>query len=128
MKAKIQVENLTFSVPIGYYTHEQHFPVDVIISFIIHTTIPEKHSIEDINDIISYEPFIGIITEIMNKEVPPLLEQLAIKIRDAFNDYIRQAEYKLPIEKIELTVQKNETIVPAPAHLPIAKVTIEWKP
>ncbi len=43
IKGIIEVSGLKYFIPIGYYTHEQAFPVEVEIGFKIFLDYPEGH-------------------------------------------------------------------------------------
>ncbi len=122
----IEVSGLRYFVPIGYYTHEHSFPVEVEIGFKIFVNYPEEHRINDLEDTVSYEPFIDVITQVL-REPKPLIEQIAFAIKDEFSNIVKDRKFKIGIKAFEITVEKKEILIPSPAIAPKAKVTIRWE-
>ncbi|NPA33315.1 MAG: dihydroneopterin aldolase [Chlorobi bacterium] len=126
VKGTIEVDGLRYFVPIGYYTHEHAFPVEVEVSFRIFIDYPEEHKINDLEDTVSYEPFIDAVTQVL-KEAQPLIEQIAFAIKDQFIYIVKDGNFKVDIKAFEVTVEKKEILVPGPTIDPKASITIEWE-
>ncbi len=126
VKGTIEVSGLRYFIPIGYYTHEHAFPVEVEIGFKIFLDYPEGHKIKDLDDTVSYEPFIEAINKAL-KNPDPLIEQIAFAIKNQFNEIVQKVEFGIKIKAFEVSVKKKEILTPGPAISPIAKVTIKWE-
>ncbi len=125
-EAEISVSDIKFYVPVGYYTHEHAFPVEVIINFKIFVFFPEGHKVSDINDTISYEPFVEAVTEVMAEPLP-LIDQIAMKIKEKFDSLTNNFNTGVEISGFEVTVLKKEILVPGPASSPVAKIALKWQ-
>ena len=101
MLKKILIENLTCSASIGVYENEKLNKQKIIINLEILLINKMKTHTDNLNDVVDYGKFRGIILDVVNSKHFNLIETLA-------DNLIKQLEIFDKVENVKLKITKPD--------------------